>query len=83
MSGVLALALKRKALSRGTVPSAVPMGHALDSGTNGTNPTKGGSSSGGTNTQGPDATLPPDDGGSDGGGGSDGTIIAPAEVELP
>ena len=36
MSGVLALALKRKALSRGTVPSAVPMGHALDSGTNGT-----------------------------------------------
>jgi hypothetical protein len=36
MSGVLALALKRKALSRGTLPSAVPMGHALDSGTNGT-----------------------------------------------
>jgi hypothetical protein len=36
MSGVLALALKRKALSRGTVPSAVPMGHAFDSGTNGT-----------------------------------------------
>jgi hypothetical protein len=48
MSGVLALALKRKALSRGTVPSAVPMGHALDSGTNGTVGTIGTVGTGGT-----------------------------------
>jgi hypothetical protein len=34
--GVLALALRRQALSRGTVPSAVPVGHPLDSGTTGT-----------------------------------------------
>ena len=33
MSGVFALALKRKALSRGTFPRAVPVGHLLDSGT--------------------------------------------------
>ena len=33
MSGVLALALKRKALSHGTVPSGVPLGQALASGT--------------------------------------------------
>ena len=33
MSGVLALALQRQALSRGTVPSAVPVGHPVDSGT--------------------------------------------------
>jgi hypothetical protein len=36
VSGVLALALKRMAVSRGTVPSAVPVGHPFDGGTNGT-----------------------------------------------
>jgi hypothetical protein len=36
VSGVLALALRRQALSRGTVPSAVPVGHPLDGGTTGT-----------------------------------------------
>jgi hypothetical protein len=41
VSGVLALAVRRQALSRGTVPSAVPVGHPLDSGTNGTNGTSG------------------------------------------
>jgi hypothetical protein len=41
VSGVLALALKRQALSRGTVPSAVPVGHPLDSGTTGTLRTPG------------------------------------------
>jgi hypothetical protein len=35
MSSVLALALKRMALSHGTVPSAVPVGQAIPSGTNG------------------------------------------------
>jgi hypothetical protein len=37
MSGVLALALKRLALSHGTLPSAVPVGHPMSGGTNGTN----------------------------------------------
>jgi hypothetical protein len=41
MSGVLALALKRKALSHGTVPSAVRPGQALSSGTVGTLGTRG------------------------------------------
>ena len=41
MSGVLALALRCQALSRGTVPSAVPVGHPLDSGTTGTLGTNG------------------------------------------
>jgi hypothetical protein len=41
VSGVLALALRRQALSRGTVPSAVPVGHPLNSGTNGTLGTNG------------------------------------------
>ena len=41
MSGVLALALKRIALSRGTVPSAVPVGQASDEATNGTFGTHG------------------------------------------
>ena len=41
MRGVLALALKRTALSRGTVPSAVPAGHAPEPGTNGTSGTRG------------------------------------------
>jgi hypothetical protein len=41
VSGVLALALKRQALSRGTVPSAVPPGHPGDSGTTGTLGTNG------------------------------------------
>ena len=36
MSGVLALALKRIALSHGTVPSTVPVGQAADGGTIGT-----------------------------------------------
>ena len=36
MSGVLALALKRLALSHGTLPSAVPVGHPMNCGTNGT-----------------------------------------------
>jgi hypothetical protein len=36
MSGVLALALKRMALSHGTPPSTVPLGQAVASGTNGT-----------------------------------------------
>ena len=35
MSGVLALALKRMSLSHGTAPSAVPVGQAIASGTNG------------------------------------------------
>jgi hypothetical protein len=35
MSGVLALALRQMALSHGTVPSAVPVGQAIASGTNG------------------------------------------------
>jgi hypothetical protein len=41
MSGVLALALKRMALSHGTVPSAVPVGQAIASGTDGTVGTNG------------------------------------------
>ena len=41
MSGVLAPALRCQALSRGTVPSAVPVGHPLDSGTTGTLGTNG------------------------------------------
>jgi hypothetical protein len=41
VSGVLALALKCQALSRGTVPSAVPVGHPLDRGTTGTLGTSG------------------------------------------
>ena len=41
VSGVLALALRCQALSRGTVPSAVPVGHPLDSGTTGTLGTNG------------------------------------------
>ena len=41
MSGVLALALKRMALSHGTVPSAVPVGQTIASGTNGTLGTNG------------------------------------------
>jgi hypothetical protein len=41
VSGVLALALTRRALSRGTVPSAVPVGHPFDSGTTGTLGTNG------------------------------------------
>ena len=41
MSGILALALRRQALSRGTVPSAVPVGHPVDSGTTGTLGTNG------------------------------------------
>jgi hypothetical protein len=41
VSGVLALALRRRALSRGTVPSAVPVGHSFDSGTTGTSGTVG------------------------------------------
>ena len=41
MSGVLALALERMALSRGTVPSTVPVGQPLASGTNGTPGTPG------------------------------------------
>jgi hypothetical protein len=36
MSGVLALALKRLALSHGTLPSAVPVGHPMNDGTSGT-----------------------------------------------
>jgi hypothetical protein len=36
MTGVLALALQRLALSRGTVLSGVPAGHSGRSGTNGT-----------------------------------------------
>ena len=36
MSGVLALALQRLALSHGTIPSAVPVGHPANSRTNGT-----------------------------------------------
>jgi len=36
VNGVLALALQRQTLSRGTVPSAVPVGHPLVRGTNGT-----------------------------------------------
>jgi hypothetical protein len=36
VSGVLALALQRLALSHGTVPSAVPVGHPANGGTNGT-----------------------------------------------
>jgi hypothetical protein len=36
MSGVLALALKRLALSHGTHSSAVPVGHTMNAGTNGT-----------------------------------------------
>jgi hypothetical protein len=41
VSGVLGLALKRLALSHGTVPSVVPVGHAVDSGTTGTLGTNG------------------------------------------
>jgi hypothetical protein len=41
VTGVLALALKRLALSHGTLASAVPVGHPLDSGTNGTLGTNG------------------------------------------
>ena len=41
MSGVLGLALKRLALSHGTVPSAVPVGHPPDGWTNGTTGTDG------------------------------------------
>jgi hypothetical protein len=41
MSGVLALALKRLALSHGTLPSAVPVGHPMNAGTNGTGGTIG------------------------------------------
>jgi hypothetical protein len=41
VSGVLALALKRQALSRGTVLSAVPVGRPLDRGTTGTLGTSG------------------------------------------
>lgn len=41
MRGVLALALKRIALSRGTVPSGVPTGQSLEPGTNGTSGTHG------------------------------------------
>jgi hypothetical protein len=41
VSGVLALALKRQALSCGTVPSAVPVGHPLDRGTTGIRGTSG------------------------------------------
>jgi hypothetical protein len=41
MSGVLALALKRLALSHGTLPSAVPVGHPMNCGTNGTAETIG------------------------------------------
>jgi hypothetical protein len=41
VSGVLALALKRMALSHGTVPSAVPVGQTIASGTNGTLGTNG------------------------------------------
>ena len=39
MSGVLGLALKRLALSHGTVPSAVPMGHPVNGRTKGTSGT--------------------------------------------
>ena len=55
MSGVLALALRRQELSRGTVPSAVPVGHQLDSGTNGTPGTNGT-----LGTRGTISTTPPD-----------------------
>jgi hypothetical protein len=41
MSGVLALALKRLALSHGTLPSAVPVGHPMYGGTNETAETIG------------------------------------------
>lgn len=41
MRGVLTLALERIALSRGTVPSAVPAGQPLELGTNGTSGTRG------------------------------------------
>jgi hypothetical protein len=41
MSGVLALALQRLALSHGTLPSAVPVGHPMNRGTNGTGETIG------------------------------------------
>ena len=41
MRGVLALALKRTALSRGTVPSDVPAGQSPEPGTNGTSGTRG------------------------------------------
>jgi hypothetical protein len=41
VSGVLALALRLQALSRGTVPSTVPVGHPLDRGTTGTLGTSG------------------------------------------
>jgi hypothetical protein len=36
MSGVLALALQRLALSHGTLPNAVPVGHPANGETNGT-----------------------------------------------
>jgi hypothetical protein len=41
MSGVLALALKRLALSHGTPPSAVPVGHPTNGRSNGTGGTIG------------------------------------------
>jgi hypothetical protein len=41
MSGLLALALKHLALSHGTVPSAVPVGHSMNNWTNGTIGTDG------------------------------------------
>jgi hypothetical protein len=50
VTGVLALALKRLALSHGTVPSAVPAGQAPDDGTIGTLGTVGTSGTGGTTT---------------------------------
>jgi hypothetical protein len=55
VSGVLALALRRQALSRGTVPSAVPVGHPLDRGTTGTVGTNGT-----VGTCGTVSTTPPD-----------------------
>ena len=41
MSGVLGLALKRLAMSHGTVPSAVPVGHSTNGWTHGTAWTNG------------------------------------------
>jgi hypothetical protein len=48
VSGVLGLALKRLALSHGTLPSAVPMGHSANGGTNGTVWTNGTTGTDGT-----------------------------------
>jgi len=63
MTGVLALALRRLALSHGTVPSTVPVGQAVASETNGTDGTLG---TVGTNGTGGTGTLDVLRAGSDG-----------------